>query len=292
MSFLSIEFFYLLVIPFIYFFFYKRKKEDLIYIVIFILLVTALARPIIIKEKVEDESQVEFIVALDISKSMLAKDVLPNRFEFTKQKTLALLQQLSSQKVALIAYSNQPYLISPFTNNYETLKFFIENLSLENINQNGSDLMKLLQGSDAIFTSQTNRAILIITDGTDQKSFEKEIAYAKQQNISLFIYIVATTKGTVIEYKERLIKDSENQIVIFKKNNKIEELALKTNGEYLEYSLEKNDLKPIIKSITDQYQYNLIKENTENKLELFYYLLGLAFILYLTVRFDILRGIK
>lgn len=279
-----------LILLFIYIILSKKYKNITLVLSVIFLLIT-LYKPYYTKENKHFDTNVKFIVALDISKSMLANDILPNRFEFAKRKIQTLLNHLEKEKISLMAFSNQAYLISPFSNNYEIIRFLLQNLELQNINQNGTEISKLLQASDQFFEKGAKKAILLLTDGGEQKDFSKEIAYAKQHNISLFIYDISTLQGSAVSIDGKLIKDTKGDIVISKRNEHIKNLALQTGGIYTPYSLSDSDLDPIIDKIQENFDQNKILNSSINRIELFYFPLLLSFILFLFSIFGFKRKI-
>lgn len=292
MSFIFSELFFLLLLAPFYLLFFKAGKKEIYLLLSFTFIVTALSRPVYHKSDKNSNDNIEYIIALDISKSMLAKDIPPNRFEFAKKKVQELLEGASKEKITLLAYSNQSYLISPYTNNYETLKFFTQNLHLKDISQNGTDLLKLLKTSDRFFNPETKKILLLFSDGGEKKDLSREIKFAKKHKISIYLYNTATSKGSAIEYKKHLVKDKNGRIVISKKNEAVKELAIETNGIYQDYSLRNNDLERITGTIRKEFDKEQLLKSSEKKIELFYIFIILGFVFFLLARFDIKGSVK
>lgn len=271
---------------------FTGKYTNIVLLLCIVALSVALLRPSYPKQTSNIQSDIEILTALDISKSMLSSDIAPNRFEFAKKKLQNMFTLLEKEKIAILAFSNQPYLISSFSNNYETLSFLIQNLELEKINQNGTEILKLLKAANVFFQENTKKAIILFTDGGEQGEFIQEIEYAKQNNITIFIYQIATQNGSVIEIENKLIKDINGNIVISKSNKKIEQLAQKTGGIYQEYSLSNSDMKSIIEKIQKEFDKNNILKQFQNRIELFYLFLAAGFFLFLADRFSLRKRIK
>lgn len=292
MSFYNIEFLYLLILVPIYIYKYRVDKKTIFLLLSFIFIVISISRPIVISKNSNPNSlDVEFVLALDISKSMFAKDIKPNRFEFAKQKIQNLLTNLDSEKLSLLAFSNQSYMIIPSTNNYEVVKTLTNNINIKNINQNGTNFLSILKATNEILNHRTKKALIILTDGSDNESFEEEISFAKEKNISVYIYDISTKQGSVIEFNDELIKDDKGNIVISKSNEYIEKFAKSTSGIYQNYSLNKNDFKTILNDIKTNFDNKLNLDDIENKKELFYFTLIFAFLFFMFGRFNF-RGLK
>ena len=268
--------------------FYK-KLYFLILTAIFIAI--AMFQPTINLGNKSENFDSEFVIALDISKSMLAEDVKPSRLEFAKNKIDILLNNLKSQKVSLLAFSNQSYLISVLSDNYDILKFQNKNISLININQNGTNFLSLLKSTKEILENKKQKALLIFTDGSNETNFTKEIKYANENNINIYIYAIASLNGAPVKYNEELLKDENGNILITKLNKNIENLSEKTGGIYMKYSLKNSDMNEIINSINNKLNKDAKSLNTKNEIQLFYLFLILSFILFFIGRFDF-KGVK
>ena len=276
----------------VFYIYFTGKYRNIALLLCVIVLTIALFRPSYQKETQNIQRDIEILTAIDISKSMLTRDIEPNRFEFSKKKLQNMFTLLKKEKIAILAFSNQPYLISSFSNNYETLSFLLQNLELKNINQNGTEILKLLQSANGFFKKDTKKAIILFSDGGEQEEFTKEIEYAKQNNITVFIYQVGTNKGSVIEIDKKLIKEINGNIVISKANEKIKQLAQKTGGIYQGYSFSNDDMKSMIEKIQKEFDKNNILNRSQNTIEFFYIFLVAGFFLFLAGKFSLKRGTK
>jgi Ca-activated chloride channel family protein len=210
------------------------------------------------------------VVGFDISNSMFVDDIYPNRFEFAKQKFSTLLKELKDARVAIIGFSSRAFLIAPMTNDYNSLRYLTSNMSLDYVSLKGTSLLSALKSANMLYGEKYKgkKALLLFTDGGDKSDFSKEIEYAKTHNISVFVYATATKKGGVIKTKNGILKDKNGNIVISKLNSAIKELALKSGGAYMEYSLSKSDMKRLSKAIKKRFRAKkdkdlVIKENKE-----------------------------
>ncbi len=246
--------------------------------------IVALSRPQIdngeIKVKTKSKS---LVTAIDISKSMFLKDLYPNRFEFAKAKFKNLLDNLKDTKVALLGFSDRAFLIAPLTSDYQSLKYLADHLKANYLNLKGTSILQALYSANDLMKSKDKKAILIFSDGGDKKDFSKEIEYAKNHNIKVFVYATATKKGA-------LIKDKNGNMVNLKLNEAIKNLALKTGGAYMEYSLNSSDMRELAQIIEDKLSIEETKEESiKNRVELFYYPLTISVILLFIGLFSLPR---
>jgi len=268
-----------------------KKIRDIILITAMALAIVSLARPQINNGEIKVKSSfINIVAAIDMSKSMFADDIYPNRFEFAKNKFYNSLEYLKNAKVALIGFSTQTFLISPLTEDFHSLKFLAKNLNLDYLSLKGTDILATLKAANNLFGKEKKKILLLFTDGGDKSSFDEEIEYAKEHNIVIYIYNIATLKGGVIKTKDGVLKDKNGDIVVVKRNDAIKELALKSGGAYLNYSLKKGDIKMLIDDIQNRFKAKDEEISTiKDAKELFYYPLGAAILLYFISLFSLPR---
>jgi len=259
------------------------KKKNIIFLVIsFVFLVIALARPVIQnKPIVVKENSFSLIIALDISKTMNSSDLYPSRIVFAKEKIKLFLDNLVNQNVGLVAFSDQVYLISPITNDYKSLKYLLNKLKIPPLIQNKPNFYNLLGKTNELLKGQREKILVIFSDGGDKKNFAKEINFANKKGLKIFIYATATKKGGVIKTKDGdILKDEFGNIVISKLNTNLKALSLNTNGAYLKYSLNNEDIKQFTLFLKNKF---LNKDDIiiKNNQELFYYPLIFALLFYI-----------
>lgn len=264
----------------------KKRLHFIIMVTSFILMVIALARPVIQNRPITvSQNNFSLVVAFDISKSMSCEDIYPSRLAFAKKKFNTLLKNLKDEKVGAIGFSSNSFLIAPITNDYPTLKYLIKNLNPNNISTKGSDIYQALQSAKKLLKKEEKKALIAFTDGTDEDDFSKSINFANENNIKVFVYAIGTPKGGVIKDKDsNVIKDKYGNIVITRLNPSIKELALQTDGAYLEFSSSQNDIEEFTNIIKKSFKNKKQKDviiNTNN--ELFYFPLALALLLIFSI---------
>lgn len=242
------------------------------------LMIIALSQPTLTEGEVKVNKRLsDLVVAIDMSKSMLANDIYPNRFEFAKNKLLNSLDKLENTRIAILGFANQSFLISPLTDDFNSLKFLIKNLYLDSISLTGTNLSNVLNSANDLFGRADNKQLLLLTDGGDSNNFDEEIDYANDNEMQIFVFDIATERGSSIQTEAGTLEDVYGNLVIVRENPNIKNLANKTQGEYLKYSLNTGDLSTFInhfKTPSSQKSTHIIQ-----KQQLFYYPLGLALIL-------------
>ena len=135
--------------------------------------------------------------------------------------------------------------------------------------------------------------MILFTDGGDKDDLSKEIKYAKQNNISVFVYAIATKKGGVIKTKDGVLKDKDGNLVVTKINENIKKLALNSGGAYLPFSLKNNDIKALSDAIKSKFKAQKVKdEEILDNFELFFIPLALAILFFFISIFSLPRRIK
>ncbi len=270
---------------------FSKKVRNILLIASAFFMIVALARPYIDKGDIKIKSSfINVVVGLDISNSMFVNDVYPSRFGLAKKKFYEFLKDMKNARVGVIGFSSQSFLVAPLSEDYHSLDFLVKNLNTASVSLRGTDFMSALEAANDLYETKQKKAFLIFTDGGDQKNFAKEIEYAKKHNIVVFVYAIGTDKGGVIKTKNGPLKDKNGNIVVVKINESIKKLALKTGGAYMRSTLSSRDIAMLSDAIKSRFKARGSEINTiKEKLELFYYPLGLAILLFFMANFSI-RG--
>jgi len=259
------------------------KARNALFLLIGILIVIALAGPVIKEGKVEIKAKsADIMIALDISDSMLATDVYPNRLKLAKQKAMEFLHLAPNDRIGVIAFAKNSYLVSPLSFDHEAVAFLLKNLDTNSITEKGTDLMSMLEVVDRSIKNEARRYILLLSDGGNDKDFSQEIAYAKEHNITVFVLGIGTIKGAPIKLKNGEFIKQNGKIIITKLNESIADLATKTGGVYIQGVNSNSDIKTMLREIEAKAQKKAMKsEEIEKYIPLFYYPVGLALFLLL-----------
>ena len=186
---------------------------------------------------------VDIVFAIDVSKSMLAEDIAPNRLEKAKQLTTQIINNLVSDRVGIIAYAAKAIPQLPITTDYSAAKMFLQNMNTDMLSSQGTAIDEAIQLSRSYYNDeeQTNRVLVIISDGEDHNNLSLDVAEAAaKEGIKIFTIGVGTEKGGPIPIKRNGIvmsykKDQNDATVITKLNKKtLSEIADEANGTYVD----------------------------------------------------------
>ena len=185
---------------------------------------------------------VDLVFAVDVSKSMLAEDIAPNRLEKAKRLVSETINKLSGDRVGIIAYAASAVPQLPITTDYESAKMFLQALNTNMLSSQGTAIAEAIELSKTYFDNenQTNRVLCIFSDGEDhEEGGELAAKTAAEEGITIFTVALGTEKGDVIPIKRNGVtstfkKDAEGEVVITRMNTSIlKEVAENTNGIFL-----------------------------------------------------------
>jgi Ca-activated chloride channel family protein len=219
----------------------------------FILFILALSAVIIILarpqfgSKIEEVKRegVEVIIALDVSNSMLAEDIQPNRLTRAKQAISRLVDNLSNDKIGLIVFAGDAYTQIPVTTDYVSAKMFLSTISPEMVPKQGTAIGAAISLGSKSFTPGEGRskAMIIITDGENHED-DPVSAAEEAGNAGIVIHTIGIGSaegvpvplGTVGARRDYL-KDSEGSTVITKLDEDIlKRIAISAGGKYIRAS--------------------------------------------------------
>ena len=263
-----------------------------------ILLILALVNPQIgSKTETYKRFGIDIVFAIDVSKSMLAEDIAPNRLEKSKQIVNQIINKLTSDRVGIVAYAGKAFPQLPITTDYSSAKMFLQNMNTDMISSQGTAIDEAIQLSTTYFDDEinTSKLLIIISDGEDHNNSSLDIAkMAASKGIKIYTVGVGKEKGSPIPIKKNGIiqnykRDNKEEIVITKLNKKVlTEIAEITNGFFIDgentpYVLNEIDkiLLDTEKSEFESKQFSEFKD----QFQLFTFL-ALIFLLFEIFLFD------
>lgn len=205
------------------------------------LLIVAAARPQFgQKEKTIKRQGIEVMVALDISNSMLAEDVAPNRLDRAKQMLSKMMDNMVDDKVGLVVFAGEAFTQLPITCDYVSAKMFLNTISPSLIPTQGTAIGSALQTAIASFGTQESdagRAIILITDGENHEDDAIAAATkAQEMGIKVFVVGIGKPEGAPIPKpgSHEYIKDRSGQVVVSQLNEEMcQQIAQAGKGMYV-----------------------------------------------------------
>ena len=259
----------------------------------FALCIGALARPQWgrIEEPVFDQSR-EILLAIDLSRSMLAPDVRPSRLDRAKLLIQSLLEKLAGERVGLVVFSGTAFLQSPLSADYEILREFLPALGPEFLPEGGSQYGALLDTALQAFSATTSadRFLVILSDGeatdenwrtgTDEKGREfSRIEELKKKGVRVIGLGVGTAAGAMIpDGTGQFVKDDRGAVVLSKlESGTLQELAQATNGVYRDASAWVDVAALVAETVEAGRKGQFVEKNTVRLVERYQWPLAFAF---------------
>ena len=199
---------------------------------------------------------VDVVFAVDVSKSMLAEDVAPNRLEKAKQLVTQIINNLASDRIGIIAYAGKAFPQLPITTDYAAAKMFLQNMNTDMLSSQGTAINAAINLAKTYYDDeeQTNRVLIIISDGEDHSEQAAQVAEeAKEEGIRILTIGVGDVKGAPIP-----IKDSRGNILNYKKDQ---------NGETVITKLDEETLKAIAEQANGVYINGRITSNVVDQIK-------------------------
>ncbi|MFN0117264.1 MAG: VWA domain-containing protein, partial [Elusimicrobiota bacterium] len=266
----------------------RRRMKDVILLFSFLLLIVSAAGPqfgSIMKEF--KHRGVDVFIAIDISKSMMAEDVIPSRLERAKQSLSLLVKKLQGHRVGVIAFAKDAFLQCPLTIDIDAAQMFLEILDTNSVPRQGTSIGDAIRLALDNFPKdeKSGKAVVLLTDGEDHKSDPEGAAKeAKEKGVVLFTIGIGTSKGEVIKNK-----NEQGQVIEYQKyqgemvltkldDGLLNKLALTTGGQYYRSSSTDREIDEISDIINGFEKKELNTKTHERLVERFQYF---AFIVFL-----------
>lgn len=206
---------------------YSKNIFGLIFnVLMFTLLVLALSGLTINKEV--KSSSFSYVIAIDSSDSMSAKDISPNRISAAKETAIDFIDSLPfNSKVAVISFSGDSKIVQELTNNKDLLKNSIQNIEISDIK--GTDVNEVILNSLSILRKEENRALILLSDGQiNAGDIGESIDYAKENNLIVHCFGIGSFEGGEASFGMSKLDEST-----------LKSLSYNTNGKY--FSINSGD---------------------------------------------------
>ena len=259
-----------------------RPLKAAIFLLAFSLLIFALARPLFgVKTEMVERKGIDVFVALDISKSMLAEDIVPNRIRRAKHEIANFVDMLSGDRVGLIIFAGQSFMQVPLTLDYGAFKMFLDPITTDWISSQGTDIAGSIDLARKSFPkTNASKVMIIISDGEEMQGDALRAArQAAQEGIIIHAVGVGSESGVPIPISRNgnsvsYLRDRDGNIVMTRLDPKLlEQIAIITGGKYFSAgvdlnlqeiyreiaALEKSDFGAVLRSrFNEQYQLFLL----------------------------------
>ena len=205
----------------------------------------------------ETKKGIEVVFAIDVSKSMLATDVMPNRLERSRLLVSTLIDRMQDNKTGLIVFAGEAYPQMPISNDHISAKLFLDNITTDMVSLQGTNIGAAIRLASKCFTQEkgVGKAIVLITDGENHEGGALEEAKAAANVMG-----IGNPEGANIPTNEGLLTDNSGETVVTRLNSDMcQEIAKAGNGAF--YHLDGSSLAQ------DQLKQDLLKlQRNETKI--------------------------
>lgn len=189
-------------------------------------------------EEVKREG-IEVIIALDVSNSMLAEDIKPNRLERAKLTIERLIELMEDDKVGLVVFAGDAYVQVPITSDYISAKMFLEGINTKMVSKQGTAIGSAIELASKSFSpqSEASKVIIVITDGENHEGNAIEMAEKANENgIKIYTIGLGSPQGVPIPVtagQNVFRKDNDGNVIISKLDEStLNKIAASADGKY------------------------------------------------------------
>lgn len=271
----------------------SRKRQIwkvVLFILVIVFLVLTLARPQLgTKMRTVRREGQDILIALDVSLSMLAEDIKPNRLEKAKHEIGTLIEKLEGDRVGLIAFAGRAFVQCPLTLDYSAAQMFLQIMEPDLIPVPGTALGEAIQKGIDTFTAneRKHKVMVLITDGEGHTGEPLQLAeQASKEGVVIYCVGIGSAQGVPIpiinERGNRLgfKKDRDGNVVMSKLDElTLEKIALETGGKYYRASPGEVELDKIYEDISEMEKKTLSSQQFAQFEDRYQYLLAIALIL-------------
>lgn len=246
--------------------FFRKNLKFVLQLLAFSLLILILARPQFGSrlEEIKREG-VEVIIALDVSNSMMAEDIQPNRLERAKQAISNLVDRLQDDKIGLIVFAGDAYTQIPVTTDYVSAKMFLSSIGPGIVPKQGTSLASAINLGIRSFSPvlAESKALIIITDGENHEEDPLPLTnQASEKGVIIHTIGIGSNSGVPVPVvnngRRDYLKDNEGNTVITRLDeNILKDMAFATGGKYVRASNTNIGLNTIFNEISSMKQQEL-----------------------------------
>lgn len=213
----------------------------------------------------------DIVVALDVSNSMLAQDMRPNRLTKAKQEIRGIIDRLKGDRIGLVAFAGEAFIQCPLTLDYSAAKFLLGSMDQTSVTIQGTSLKEAIEKSAQMFDQQTkkHKVLLLLTDGEDHEQGALDAAdEARKSGIKIYTVGIGNPSGEPIPILDRnnkqvgFKKDENGEVIMTYLDEEIlQKIALNSGGKYYLATAGEVELDKIFDEISQ-----LEKKELEGKL--------------------------
>ena len=259
-------------------------------LLVFVCLILAAANPQVgTKMQEVKQTGIDVFILLDVSNSMLAEDIKPNRIDKAKYQISNLINKLRGDRIGLIIFAGQAYIQFPLTTDYSAANLFLSAVDVNSVPTQGTAIASALKLALQSFdTLSTEKVIIAITDGEDHEGdVMAAVEEADSREIKIYTIGLGSSGGVPIPSHNRngqltgFTKDRQGNTVLTKlEENILKQMADEGNGKYFRGSNYEDYLEKIYSELSELEQSEFgTKKVTDYEDRFYYFLIPAIFLL-------------
>lgn len=240
------------------------RRNDFIrtalYCIALLCMIIALARPQWGEEKVEIKHRgIDVMFVIDTSLSMLAEDIVPNRFEKARLEVKSFIKEMRGDRIGLVAFAGNSYLACPLTIDHAAFRLFLNALNVGSVAQQGTAIAEALTTAMRSFNAKSlkDKVIILLSDGEDHEgSITDLIAYAREKGIRIYCIGMGRKEGQPIPLRDQYgklsgyKKDQDGTVVMSSLHDTVLlQLAKETGGLYFPSTAAETEVETILRHL-------------------------------------------
>ncbi len=274
-----------------------RIIRNFLNLVVLVLLIISLARPqLILKKDVpSDQKGIECVMLLDISNSMLATDLKPNRLGFAKLSIQQIIDRIGPSKVGLVVFAGNAYTHLPITTDLHTAKSLVAECDPGMLSNQGTAIGPAINEAVKAFSDKkgVGKAIILFTDGENHESDAIEAAKeAAAKGIKIYAVTTGSASGAPIPVENGYLKDEEGKTVLSKANSEVT-VKITEAGKGLSFS--GSNISTLSRHIVRELHklpQDVMGSNVDEQEELYGWFVAVACIILVLMQFILFRKNK
>jgi len=243
---------------------FNVTQKNLLLVTALAFIIIAAARPQWGKQmQIVKKQGIDIVVAIDVSKSMDATDIKPNRIERAKDQISLFIDNLKGDRIALVAFAGKSFVQCPLTDDYAAAHLFLNLLDTNTVSSYGTDIGGAIEKSVKLFNEDNkHKVIIVVSDGEDLE--EQAISAAKaaaKQNAVIYTLGIGSPEGSTIPIENNqgdveYAKDEEDNIIFSKMDiSNLTKIAKAANGRFFPITPQQSEIYEILNNI-NQFEKN------------------------------------
>ncbi len=239
----------------------RQRSKAILVVIALVLVVAALARlQFGTHLELLQREGIDIVVALDLSRSMMARDLKPSRLEKAKQEIRSIINRLQGDRIGLVAFAGEAFIQCPLTLDYSSARFLLEAMDFSTVSVQGTSLSSAIEMASEAFSQKEkkHKVLLLLTDGEDHEGGAEDAAEeARRQGVKIYTVGIGSPVGEPIPVLDRsgnqigFKKDQQGEVIVSQLDEAtLQKIALSTGGKYYHATAGEIELDRIFDEIS------------------------------------------